>query len=462
MASLLITTNRNNAMFGLAVLLFALAIIIAATQSVSPASAGLLTFASVTTLALFVVVRLRSSRLRSVLTLAFVLRAGIAATGLFILELPDSTDDALRFQAASFELAELSWAELLTNPVTGAYFYSWINAFWAKLSQPSVASMVALNVLAGWLVVVTASTFAVHIFGRRAAVRVALALTIAPTLILYSSVTMREAFIVLLFVGSHAALAQGLIKRSAMLIMVAWTLSFFTVLLHTAMLVPFVVLTMTCLFFLPRFKNAASRRHPWFRTAVIGTILVLSSVGGTYIFLTGAGLEKLTTYGVSSSGLFNALGSQQEYGARSRAAYLEGYTARTPLQAVGQLPLRVFYFLFSPFPWQIENLGDLIAAIDGIAFAIITIIIIRHVMRRSLHPFSVLILILATSAILVLAMTTSNYGTAVRHRAKLLPTLVIVAIGNAPQSLSQSRRMLVTRGDKLIGTTSNASVKPGS
>jgi hypothetical protein len=145
--------------------------------------------------------------------------------------------------------------------------------------------------------------------------------------------------------------------------------------------------------------------------AFLGVIAV-----ATTLILTRAGLEKfgnkLTT---------EAVADQQQGAARSRAAYLQNDIPSSPAGFVAQVPLRSVYFLFTPFPWMTRSPGDVVALFDALAYIAMFLAMLRvpRVMWNdvSLRGLSFVLLL----GVVPFAISTSNYGTALRHRAKFAP-----------------------------------------
>lgn len=86
-------------------------------------------------------------------------------------------------------------------------------------------------------------------------------------------------------------------------------------------------------------------------------------------------------------------------------------------------PLRLAFFLFSPFPWQWRGVSDVIAFCFSSAFYLWTLVRVISYLRNShgkKRIFVVALLIIAVSTAFVFAWGTSNTGTAVRHRDKMV------------------------------------------
>ena len=92
-------------------------------------------------------------------------------------------------------------------------------------------------------------------------------------------------------------------------------------------------------------------------------------------------------------------------------------------------PVRMFYLLFSPLPFNWRGLSDAVVfCTDSLVYIVLTIMMFRPPLlgkAMQLKRFLGYAVLLLT---FVFAFGTSNAGTAVRHRAKFLPVLVLVAV----------------------------------
>lgn len=92
-------------------------------------------------------------------------------------------------------------------------------------------------------------------------------------------------------------------------------------------------------------------------------------------------------------------------------------------------PLRLIYFLFSPFPWQWRGIADIVAFAFSSMFYLYTIGKAIKTYRHSEGDQRIQLLlwiIIALSVTFVFAWGVSNTGTATRHRDKLVPVFTII------------------------------------
>ena len=114
---------------------------------------------------------------------------------------------------------------------------------------------------------------------------------------------------------------------------------------------------------------------------------------------------------------------------RGRAAYLKGIVPHNKVDILWQTPIRSFYMLFSPFPSKITDIQDITGVLDSFLYIFLFIFFFKSMwLIREKNKA----LILAFFLILVtfcgpFAWGTSNYGTAIRHRQKIVFLLIIGA-----------------------------------
>lgn len=142
--------------------------------------------------------------------------------------------------------------------------------------------------------------------------------------------------------------------------------------------------------------------------AIIGESLRLSSIGD----LTAVDVEiiakniEMRTYG--------------------EAAYLQGVYPTSILDLVWQTPLRLIYLLLSPMPWHISEVKHVAGVLDAILYVTVFYGIIKSsrwlVQKRS----AMAVLVILGMSLVAFGMVTANFGTAMRHRAKFLPILVVL------------------------------------
>ncbi|MBE3581289.1 MAG: hypothetical protein IMW96_06595 [Thermoanaerobacteraceae bacterium] len=387
-----------------------------------------------TLIIVFCTYRYRSISL--VLWAAFIIRVILALIHAYLFPLPDSQADALRFESIAWEMAQGGPGEIFSNFTTGAYFYSWIISILYVFTDRSPLMMQGVNVIFGTLIVLNVYRISLilwneKIFARRAAWVAAF----FPTLCLYSALTMREAFWVY-FVTLGILFSLEWWRRGSIWLAVKATVSFvLSVAFHTGALPMLGILGMLVAY--KAFVAMAKYRMVTFlRYGLI--IILLTSICVAVIF-SGWGMEK---FGLIKEGLAH----HQEVAARDRAAYLQDMTMNTVSDMFWQTPIRIVYFLFTPFPWWVRQSIDLMGLADALLYIWLAVCSwkLKWSIYRNTKAKIVALFLLVGLA--VFAIATSNYGTALRHRAKFAPLLISLA---APAILRVKLYLSSNKGLKL-------------
>ena len=115
------------------------------------------------------------------------------------------------------------------------------------------------------------------------------------------------------------------------------------------------------------------------------------------------------------------------------SGYLQSITTESLTQIIVYLPLFIFYFLFSPTPDMFRGVIDIISFLLNssmyLYFILGSLYYLKN-LKRSLRPIEKKILkclfLSAIFTIAVFSIGTRNAGTAIRHRDKIVPLLIVI------------------------------------
>jgi hypothetical protein len=110
-------------------------------------------------------------------------------------------------------------------------------------------------------------------------------------------------------------------------------------------------------------------------------------------------------------------------------SYLETLAYESWLDVLLYLPIRVFYFLFQPFPWNPANYNLTFATIDALFLVVITPLAILGVIRfrSKLSTEHIFLLAFAGLSIIGYALVVSTKGAVTRRRLLAMPILLLLA-----------------------------------
>ena len=344
----------------------------------------------------------------TIFTLAFVVR--ILAIPLAVFRLtPYSQADATGFSVVAGTIAN----RILSGSVSVATQYSEVYEIWGATLSPfwflpvggPIVARIALSAIGAYAI------YNVVLMVRRvgspiAGLLTALPLIFYPSIVLVQSTLLREGAILfcittaarlLLAVGDsdQNALSTGRpYRRKAAFILLSAGLLAFAVVIREDNLPLYVVAI-----------GAGFVAYYW--TEWWGKILApLAVVGG----ILGAWTIRERAFD-----LFNYFREARGHG---RTSYLVGVRFDSLLDLLAFAPIGAVYFLFAPFPWQIESVLDIPVMIEGmtnILYALAGIVGIATALKRDR------VLAIGLGTFFVLGVTlygfgTANFGTATRHR----------------------------------------------
>jgi len=277
---------------------------------------------------------------------------------------------------------------------------------------------ISLSVWTVILVALIARRFGGFRAGRMAAWLVGM----MPSSVIFSTVILREAVVVFpMILGVYVWLVY--LRRntpfSSAVALVCFTASFAFHYGCIALLVAWAAIF--------TYKQIQQQRDALGKMAFVCVGCIVSS--GVLVLLYYAGV--LTALMPGSANILEispeVVGVGLQVAARDRAAYLQDVVLSSPVDLLWQLPIRIVYFVLAPFPWMWTSMVDALGALDMMIYLSMFIIAYstRRYWARSIEMCSVAI----TFAICVamFSVGTSNYGTAIRHRAKFFPLIAVVA-----------------------------------
>lgn len=110
-----------------------------------------------------------------------------------------------------------------------------------------------------------------------------------------------------------------------------------------------------------------------------------------------------------------------------RTAYLTSLNIDSGWKMIVFSPVKMFYFLTSPLPFNWGNFNDMLTFfIDSIFYIFMIIFSFKNYKKvKDIEPILLGILVLLISVIVIFGVGVSNAGTAMRHRYKIMPIILV-------------------------------------
>jgi 4-amino-4-deoxy-L-arabinose transferase-like glycosyltransferase len=392
---------------------------------------GLLSVATVT-----LCLALRYPALRWVLLVALVARVGAALFNFYIAPLPDSTADAERFERIAWLWAQDGFGEALGG-YTGphSYFISWLLSLLYSVAGRSLLLAQSVSVLFGMGGVFLTWRLALELWGERAAIKAAWVAALFPTLILYSALTMREAYVVfflLLGLLGVARWARGKGTRAVLTALFGFVMAGF---FHGAMFVAVGAFLLVLAMHHARRKYQSLRQ--W-RLSLVSMAVLLALLGtGTWYITSGHSVPKLGSFSQLTD--VDRLANRLPRYSKDTASYPDWVVPGSPAEVFWKAPARVAYFLFSPFPWDVRYPRHLIGFADGLLYMVLAVLLWRNRKAVWADPAARAVFLVLVPLILVFGVAVGNFGTGLRHRSKMVAGLIVLAAPMLPYVLLRRR-----------------------
>lgn len=389
-------------------------------------------------LLLTIILILRHPYLRFILLFGFTARAIAALVHAYVIPLPDGTGDAIQFERVAANLAEhgLSAAFFQFPGYSSGYGYSWMVSLVYSIFERSILLMQSLSVIAGVGSVYLTYQLTRTIWDESAALRSAWVVALFPTLIMYSALPMREAFIVFFALFGFLNIERWHQFRSIGFLFLGF-LSFVAAgFFHGAMLLGALVYAAYM-----AGKSLAKAFKLFSKGYISLSTLVPSAFGLSVVISYLAGFFEIPYIGdISRMSSIEAYISHGVNTGTGEASYPYWLTPKDPLHYLGVLPLRLIYFIGAPFPWDFQAARHLIGFFDGILYLAFGWLIIRNFSSIWANPKTRIVMIVTISLLAAYVVGTGNFGTGLRHRAKFIAMIVVLSAPFLPRIRWRSKR----------------------
>lgn len=360
---------------------------------------------------------------------ALVVRVVVALAHRFFFIIPEGKADAVRFERTAWEWAQSGCGNMGDHLNLGAsYVHSWIvgNVYACTDRAPFVFQ--TINVILGVLTVLLIARIAERLWDRHSGSRAAWVAAFFPMLIVYSAVQLREVWFTTFMLLGALFLVNWVQRGSVFYLLVAGASFFITAIFHGGAVFGLLAIAFVLAVWAGRelIRGAHTGRV---KTPILLGALIIGSVGGIGVLLVD-GL-RFSSIG-DPSRMMEQLDGLDERTARlaqGGAAYPSYMIPSSGLETVLLTIPRMGYLLIGPPPWDVRSPSHLIGMLDGLFYLAVVVLLWRY---RACwwyrEDFRILIFVLIGMT-LVYGWGASNFGTGIRHRAKLVGLLIALSAG---------------------------------
>ena len=397
-----------------------------------------------------------------ILVLAGVLRLVPLIVHNYLRPLPQGTADAVRFERLAWEMSQGTRGALWDYIGSAVNLLAYLGSLIYDVTGRQPVALSLAMVVLGVAMVYVVYRIVFDITCDSVASRVAaLATAVFPQLVLHSVLFLREIPVAFLLLVGFWGATRFLTRQSLPGLVVFCASTFLATLFHTGAIIAIPGLLLGTLIA----RSGTERRG--FGRLVVNATAVMALLGViTFMDQTGIGLGK---FGGSFDSAMDVFETSEARSTMGGAAYPEWMRIRGGIESEGwKIPIRYMAFLFSPLvPFLVRGGSHLLGVLDAGLYMVMFGVILRN-WRGILQNRALLaLLVMGLSLAFVYALGVSNFGTAIRHRAKIVPLFIVISVSvhallstRAPAAIRFSGKSLDSRIRTPSGTGSHTARPP--
>jgi 4-amino-4-deoxy-L-arabinose transferase-like glycosyltransferase len=360
---------------------------------------------------------------------------------------PGATGDAVVFTRRAYEWSLLDWDRLFsTFNYSASYVYSTIGAVFFKLLGYNNFVLPSLNFFAGMLGIFLTGIMAYRLWGRKPAVISAYIMALFPFAAFNSVIALREEFSIVVFLLGVYFFLNWVSGKGTIWIFAAFCMFSVAVMIHPGWLGGMVGIALYLGYFAFRtlilsIKGGATTiqvASKFFSAVALFAVAMLIVVGSG-----GITLAKGITIGGDNEeeGVEDLIESRFQREARGGSAY-PGFIAQgNPYTQPWLIPMRIVYFTFSPFPWDLRSPRQIMGILASAMYMFLAWRLYKGWSRVKRKEECIALMFMAGALIFVFAIGVTNIGTAIRHRTKFLAICTLLAASSFDRFTIRLRRL---------------------
>ena len=383
---------------------------------------GFTSLALVSLLSMFVASRY--SGIIKIFYVALIIRIFILLIGYYITPLPDSTADAQSFEGGAWDYAREGFFSIFDHyRGPDPYFISFFISIPYSLFGRSILMAQSLSLLFGMGSIFLGWLIAKKLWNNRIANTVGWTMALFPSLVLYSVLIMREAYICFFILVAMYGVVDWVRTDKLKSIIVA-TIGFIgATFFHGAMVTGLMAFTIIVgISNLKRFIKSLVN----YRINIKILIFLLLIGFGSGLYLAG---KIYVPYLGNAKQTFNLdyILKKTALNTKGTASWPKWTIPTSPSELLYKSPIRSIYFISTPFPWDVKEIRHLIGMFDAFLYIYLTFLILKNLKVIWRDPVLKVILIILVCYVIVFGIGVGNFGTGIRHRSKFTGMFILLA-----------------------------------
>lgn len=356
------------------------------------------------------------------------LRAMASLYHRFVAPLPQGAGDAVGFEQSAWAWAQSGCGNLGEHLNIGSsYVHSWLVGNIYACAGRSPLAFQMINVAMGMLTVYLIARIARELWDKEAMIRAAWVASLFPFFIIFSAITLREVWFTAFFLFAILCIVRWVKGWKVWNLVAAVAALLVAAIFHGSAIFALVgMLLIIALWGLRELLRATQTAYVKAGKVVGAFLLMVSAVVGFTLF----GDMRFSSIGEVGQVLERAETlDESAAAARGGSAYPGYLVPSNDLHAIILTPVRMFYVLFGPPPWEIRSPIHIIGMFDGLLYFAMAFLLQRYWRDWWARPEHRLLLVVFIVVSVILAWGVNNFGTATRHRAKFAGMLIAMSAG---------------------------------
>lgn len=385
----------------------------------------------------------KNPQTKNFLFVALFLRSFLVIVDQYFYPLPGSMMDGWTFEHVSLDYSQRYGFSIIYKLFDGnSYFLSKIISILYTITEtrsPMMANMISVGVGTATVQLIYRLSFI--LWGSRVALKAGWFATFFPSLVLYSAIMMREIYVV--FFTTYALIwCVNFIDEKKFIYLVKSFFGFFgAALFHGPMILGFFIFLMFIFFTLLKENNYFIR----FKKKNIHQLLILP------LFLLPIITYLMGYYSIPKLGNIDNFGdlrsenqskvsnikerliwkinkaTRSTFNSNSGSQFPSWTIPENMAEIIYLTPIRIIYFLYAPFPWDIKRPAHLMGLFDVIFYLYLSICILRNRKILFENPKTRFLIIILALYVTIYSFGVGNFGTSIRHRVKFIEILIAIA-----------------------------------
>ena len=362
--------------------------------------------------------------IKNFLLVAFLLRGlCVILDNYDIITLPDSTSDAETFELHARIFSNNYGLLIVTDFFTrdSLLIVRIISVFYTIFGESKMMAQ-SISVALGTASVYLVYLLSLMVWDHKSAKKAAWFSALFPSLILYSSLTLREVYIVFFLLIGLIGIARY-IRDNSINSFLQVLLSFYVLIFFhgAASLGGFIFLFYV---FLNSIKKQIIKLYDLKINILPLTLAIIVSIPMVLFLTNNLAITYMPNLYDLPSILLKSNVAIEFLDARS--AYPDWLIIKNNYELIPKTILKTIYFLYSPFIWDIKTNYHMIGFFDTMPYFVLTIYLILNKNAIWANPVTRIFIIMFFVYIIIHGLGVGNFGTAIRHKSKFVVILIVL------------------------------------